>query len=103
LISVLDFLEKIINYSQVVETNKIPHDRINFGSKVILFDLETKRNKEYIILGTHETNPGENIISNKSPLGTILLGKSIGDEIEFKINSNLYEYEVLDISAYKFD
>lgn len=95
----LRFLEKIINNSQVVVTKEISHQKVNFSSTVMVLNLDTKEEKTFIILGTHESNPTLNIISNKSPLGKVLLGKSIGDEFEFLINENTFEYEILSIEA----
>ena len=97
----LRFLEKIINNSNVIETSKIPHEKVNFGSCVKLLDLDTQEEKIYIIVGTYETNPNENKISNKSPLGKVLLGKTLNEEFEFKINDSSFEYEVLEIGLYK--
>ena len=91
----LRFLNKIINNSTVVNIDEIPHEKINFGSKVLLLDLNKNTKQSYTIVGTHETNPSENMISNKSPLGKILIGKELNDEFEFKINEYLYEYEIL--------
>jgi len=99
----LRFLEKIINTTKVIETTKIPHEKVNFGSKVTLENLDTEETKEYIIVGTYETNPTENFISNISPLGRVLLGKRVGDEFEFKINNETIEYEVLKIEMYNFE
>ncbi len=96
----LRFLDKIINNSNVIETSKIPHEKVNFGSKVKVLDLVTNKKMIFIIVGTYETNPSENKISNKSPLGSVLLGKTLNEEFEFKINNNLCEYQVLDISIY---
>ncbi|MEA3289862.1 MAG: transcription elongation factor GreA [Campylobacterota bacterium] len=99
----LRFLDKIINNSQVVQIDTIPHDRVNFGSKVSVVDLESDEEKTFIILGTHESNPSKNIISNKSPLGKVLLGKVIGDEVELNINGQKFEYEIEDIILYNFE
>jgi transcription elongation factor GreA len=96
----LRFLEKIINNSDVIETTKIPHEKVNFGSKVKVLDLDTNDEKIFIIVGTYETNPSENKISNKSPLGRVLLGKTLDEEFEFSINNNTYEYQVLDVCLY---
>lgn len=93
----LRFLDKIIKTSKVVKIEDIPHHRVNFGSQVQLLNLENEEEKTFIIVGTYETNPNKNKISNKSPLGRILLGKVIGEEFEFNINGISYEYEVLDI------
>ncbi len=95
----LRFLDKIINNSQVVVTKDLNHQKVNFSSEVMVLDLDTKQEKTFIILGTHESNPTLNIISNKSPLGKVLLGKNIADEFEFSINTNTFEYEILSIKA----
>ena len=99
----LRFLDKIINTSEVIDISLIPHNRVNFGSKVVIEDLNTNENKTFIILGTHETNPNENKISNKSPLGRAFLGKKIDEEFEFKINETFYEYQIISIQEYKFE
>lgn len=99
----LRFLDKIINYSEVVDISKIPHIKINFGSEIILENLDTNEKKTFILVGTHETNPNENKISNKSPFGKILLGKSLNEEFEFEINEKIYEYKVILIKEYNFE
>jgi transcription elongation factor GreA len=96
----LRFLEKIINNSEVIDTTKIPHKKVNFGSKVKLLNLDTNEEIVYSIVGTFETNPNENKISNKSPLGKVILGKTLKEEFIFSINQNNFEYEVLNISLY---
>ena len=98
----LRFLDKIINSSEVIDISQIPHTKINFGSIVVLEDLDTEELKTFIILGTHETNPNENKISNKSPFGRALLGKSLNQEFDFEINGEIYEYKVISIKEYNF-
>lgn len=99
----LRFLDKIINNSNVIDTSTLPHDRVNFGSKVLLEDFINEVNKTYIIVGTHETSPNENKISNKSPVGKHLFGKRVDDEFEFEINGNSFEFRVISIEEYKFE
>lgn len=97
----LRFLNKIINNSNVIDTSKIPHTKVNFGSQVKLYDLNEELEKTYIIVGTFETNPNENKISNKSPFGKALLGKELNEEFEFQINGQVFEYEVLEVALYE--
>ncbi len=99
----LRFLDKIINSSEVIDISQIPHTKVNFGSIVVLEDLDTEELKTFIILGTHETNPNENKISNKSPFGRALLGKSLNQEFDFEINGEVYEYKVISIKEYNFE
>ncbi len=98
----LRFLEKIINNSTVVDTTKIPHTKVNFGSVVKVLDLDSEEEKTFIIVGTFETNPNKHMISNKSPLGKVLLGKELGEEFEFSINNQVFEYEIIDVQMYRF-
>ena len=99
----LRFLDKIINNSEVIDISLIPHNRVNFGSELIIEDLNTNEFKTFIIVGTHETNPNENKVSNKSPIGRALIGKKIDEEFEFNINDNFYEYKIIKIKEYKFE
>lgn len=98
----LRFLDKIINNSTVIDTTKIPHKKVNFGSQVKVLDLVSNDERSFIIVGTYETNPNENKISNKSPLGIALLGKELNEEFEFSINNQYFEYEIIDIKMYNF-
>ena len=99
----LRFLDKIINNSEVIDISLIPHIKVNFGSEVLVEDLDTNEEKTFIILGTHETNPNENKISNKSPLGRALLNKALNEEFEFSINDNFFEYKIISIKEYNFE
>ena len=99
----LRFLDKIINNSEVIDISLIPHIKVNFGSEVLVEDLDTQKEKTFIILGTHETNPNENKISNKSPLGRALLNKTLNEEFQFSINDNFFEYQIISIQEYKFE
>lgn len=99
----LRFLNKIINNSEVIDISLIPHTKVNFGSLVVVEDLDTNEEKTFIILGTHETNPNENKISNKSPLGRALLNKAINEEFEFSINDNFFEYKIISVKEYTFE
>lgn len=98
----LRFLDKIIKNSDVIDIDKIPHEKVNFGSCVKLLDLESEEEKTFCIVGTYETNPNENLISNKSPLGKALLGKELNEEFEFNINEQTFEYEIIEIKKYEY-
>lgn len=56
-----------------------------------------EKEKTYTILGSSETDPGKNIISYTSPLGSELLGKKNGDEVEIEINNKIMVIHVLNI------
>lgn len=53
--------------------------------------------KYYQILGSAETNPDQNIISQNSPLGSTLLGKKVGEEVKIKLKDKNVVYKILEI------
>lgn len=64
---------------------------IEIGHTVIL-ELNQEQ-KTYTILGSSESDPSRGIISYLSPLGSLLLGRKIGDSIML----NNREYRIVDI------
>lgn len=51
----------------------------------------------YLILGYNESDLSKNIISYTTPLAETILGKKIGDEIEFKPNSEIKKFTIFSI------
>lgn len=56
------------------------------------------KEKIYQILGSEETNPSAGVISHNSPLGSSLLGKSVGDIIEIPLTDKTIKYKIVKIS-----
>ena len=68
---------------------------VSLGHTVML-EINNKV-KYYQILGSAESNPDKNIISQNSPLGSALLGKKVGDKVEVKLKDKIATYKVLEI------
>jgi len=67
------------------------------GTTVTILNTETEQEFTYTILGVHDSDPANGIISMKSPMGLELLSREVGDEVEV---NNTY-YEILKIVAKK--
>jgi len=78
----------------------IRHDKNNeivqIGNFVTL--SRDGREKEYQILGSEETNPTAGVISHHSPLGSALIGRKIGDEIEVNLDDRVIKYKIIKIN-----
>jgi len=48
----------------------------------------------YRILGSAESNPSRGIISQNSPIGSMLMGKKIGDRVQLQLPNATVEYVV---------
>ncbi len=73
-------LEYIFKSAELIKVpSKEKQNIINLGAQVIIeVDGQTD---EFEIVGTLEANPAIGKISNESPVGKILLGHKIGDEV----------------------
>jgi transcription elongation factor GreA len=68
---------------------------IGIGSRVTVNN--GKATIEYTIVGEFESNPLEKKISHKSPLGSLLVNKKVGDKVELKTESGTTTYKILSI------
>lgn len=74
-------LEHSIKTADVVDSNEQTGGKVTLGSTVV---VATKIGKlAYEIVGTNEADPLNKKISNESPLGQALMGKKIGDTIDY--------------------
>jgi transcription elongation factor GreA len=69
------------------------------GATVTIMNIDNDKTFTYTILGVHDSDPNNGIISMKSPMGMELLTREVGDEIE--VNGTYYE--ILKITAKKFN
>lgn len=88
------YLTRQIKTAQVIEAKQYVF--VEVGHTVTL--LQGNDEVSYIIVGTLEADPSEKKISHKSPLGSKLLGKKVGEKIELVIPSGTVSYQVLRIS-----
>jgi len=75
-------LKKIIQNSKVVDHKQENKNIISLGSKVVL-EINSQK-KEYTIVGSNESDPGQGYLSCESPLGRLLIGERAGQEVNFK-------------------
>lgn len=91
----LEELEELINRSQVIQASK--NGTVALGSKVILQLADKKGDHVYMVVGEWEADPTERKISEKSPLGTALLGKTKGEKIEIEAPAGKVVYTIVDV------
>lgn len=87
-------LEYQINHAVIIDPSK-NLGKISLGHKVTV-EVNDKI-KSFQILGSSETNPGKNIISHNSPIGSALIGHKVGDVVIVKLNDRIVEYKVMNI------
>ena len=71
----------------IVDKTNMPTDRVVFGSKVRVLDLDLNEEEDFILVGPGEEDYDQNKILITSPIGQGLVDKKIGDEVEVPIPS----------------
>jgi transcription elongation factor GreA len=82
-----------------IDISKIPTDRIAYGSKVVLYDLDKDEKVTYQLVTSEESDPEKGFISTISPIGQALMGKEEGDEIKVRTPTGLRNFEVRDLTT----
>lgn len=91
-------LEQKLRQARVIEESEISSDRVNLGHIVKVRNTADGEEAEYKIVSSNESDPFEGLISNESPVGKGLIGKSIGEVVEIEIPDRVIHLEVLEIS-----
>jgi len=90
-------LRKRLEGMTIVDRIPDDQDKIFFGAWVHLLDDKDIENI-YRIVGPDELDPKLGYISMDSPMGKILLGKSLGDEFKIKLPEGEAFYTILNVS-----
>ena len=90
-------LTDLISRAQVIDPSKLPHERVSFGSTVVLSDQDSGEEITYTIVGVQESNPSKGLISIESPMARALMGKEEGDEVVINLPSGTKHFDIEEI------
>jgi len=90
-------LEKMLRNARIINNDEIDTDVASIGSKVTLEDLEFGDTVEYAIVGSAESDPSQNKISNESPVGKAILGKKQGAVVDVNVPAGIIQYKIIEI------
>ena len=89
-------IEDRLSRAMVIDPTTLSGDKVVFGATVQLLD-ENDKPIAYQIVGETEADAKVGRISYSSPLGRALIGRSVGDEVEFSAPSGDKYYEITKI------
>ena len=91
-------LENILLHAVIVDETDMDSDKVSIGCRVTVTNLDNgKTLPEYTIVGSQEADPMNGAISEDSPFGKALLGKSEGDQVVVDAPAGRIEYKLLKV------
>ena len=93
-------IEAILKTAVIIDESETSTENVHLTSKVKIEVLETGTQAEYTIVGSgsNEADPSQGKISDESPIGAAVMGKSVGDVAEVETPGGMITVKILEIS-----
>lgn len=91
-------LEAKLSRVMIIDAESIPDDQVFIGAKVLLLDLDTQEQFEYMLVSKEEADYDAGKISLESPVGKAILQRKINDVMEIKVPAGILKYKILKIT-----
>lgn len=89
-------LEAKLRHSEIIKSAEST-DKVAIGNTVTLRDVEFDSVETYMIVGSTEADPDNNKISDESPVGAAIIGKTAGQTVQVHAPVGVLEFEILEI------
>lgn len=91
-------IEENLRNAKLIAKSKTDTSKVSVGCTVEVQDMEYNENLTLKIMGSIESDPTIGHISNESPTGKALIGKSKGEVVEVSTPAGVIKYKILSIS-----
>ena len=85
--------------AMIVEKSTMPTDRVVFGSRVRVLDLDLNDEEDFILVGPGDEDYDQNKILLTSPIGQGLVGKKLGDVSVISVPRGTLRLRIIGINA----
>ena len=93
----IEEIEAILKHTEVYDEDDADSDKISIGCKVKVLDVEYNEEEEYKLVGSTEASSLDGKISNESPLGRALIGKTVGEIAVVESPAGEIQYKILEV------
>ena len=93
----IEEIDKILKNVEVVDEDEVDLSKVGIGCQIKLKDLEYDDILEFKVVGSTEANSLKGKISDESPVGKAINGRSVGDIVEVETQEGVIKYEILEI------
>jgi transcription elongation factor GreA len=90
-------LEHNVAMAQVIDNSDQPGDKVRFGARVKLEDVDSGDEVEYRIVGEYEADAKAGKISVTSPVARAIMQKAPGEEVVVRVPKGEREFEIISV------
>ncbi|HSV75337.1 MAG TPA: transcription elongation factor GreA [Chthonomonadales bacterium] len=90
-------LQRVMQVAHVVDPDEVPTDCVGIGSVVTVEDLSSGDVWELTLVGSVESDPANDRVSDESPVGQALFGRQVGDEVRVRTPDGSIGYRITGI------
>lgn len=84
-----------IRNAQIIDNSQMPDNQVALGRKVVVKENGYDDEESYTIVGSTETDPSNGRISNESPIGKALLGRTVGEIVSINVPAGEIEFVII--------
>lgn len=93
-------LRKRLADLSMIDTSRLPHDRVAYGSTVVVYDVDSGDEVTYTLVMAEDADLSHNRISTSSPVGRGLMGRSEGDEVDIVTPAGKRRFEIIKLTTF---
>lgn len=90
-------IEAKVSRAQIIDISKVQGDKVVFGATVTICDVESDQKQVWTLVGEDEADLKGNKLSISSPMARMLVGKTVGDQVEMRTAKGVREYEITEL------
>lgn len=90
-------LEEMIALANVIDPSTLRGSKVSFGATVSVLDVDANEQQSFSIVGEHEADIKHGKLSIAAPLARALIGREIGDSVQFRTPKGEKEYEIVSV------
>jgi transcription elongation factor GreA len=88
-------INDILGRAHILNGEEVVGDRVGIGSQVVLSDLENGEEMNFTLVGSVESDPFAQKLSEESPVGQAIKGKRAGQVVRVKAPNGEMRYKIV--------
>ncbi|MCY4090661.1 MAG: transcription elongation factor GreA [Caldilineaceae bacterium] len=88
-----------IHNAQIIDESETPDNLVALGRRVVVRESGYNDEEVYTIVGSTETDPTNGRISNESPIGKALIGRTAGEVVRVEAPAGEIEFEIVRVEG----